>query len=355
VSAQLCAARQLFSSDPEGLDACRKGKRLEPFLDECAKRCREEAPDGDFEAGCARLTAGTEVFARRSEALATLPQGTPAQRDARWEETVALHKKRRVLNRRQNWKLHCQRECCDGDCKAECAAAQPVRSGDPQWWSSVGGHPSPAADWLRERFPRYFDGGYYRCIPFSNFFGWFFTAGLVAFFYGVVRQFWFQRSGKMQPSLVQRIPDEFTLVDPIAGGGGRERHKRWLRSLLEKQGLLDLVNAQKLLTGSGVAIYFLVAWCNVVFGYPVELSLQAVLTMGFPCLAAWLRIYHSHGHHELAQASHSARDAWLDQPDRGPLQTLQAIEIPQEVHEELRRRRAAIKKTRSPDQQVHDE
>ncbi len=355
-SPQLCAAEQLFSGDPDGLHECRKGKRLEPFLEECADRCRDAAPDGDFEAGCAHLVAGTEEFARRSKDIAISPQGDAAQREARWEETIALYEDRRTLNEGQNWKLHCQQECCDEDCEAGCVAAHPVRSGDDVWWEKTAkGHPSNAANVLREKFPLYFAQGYYRCIPFSNFFGWFITSALVAFLYGVAKHWWFKRPGKMRPTWIQRIPDEFTLVDPADGNGWWERRKRWLRSALARQGLLHLVNAQKAATGAGVAIYFLVAWCNVVFAYPVELSLQAVLTMGIPCLAASLRIYYSYGHHEIAVVSHTARDAWLDRPDIGPLQTLQEIEIPQEVREEMRRRRAASKGNHPPAQQAHDE
>jgi len=367
ISPQLCVTRELFSDDETDLGACRKGRRLEPFQDQCADRCRDAAPDGDFEVGCAELTDGVEEFARREREIEGLPGGDAGVEGAQKAKILALYKDRRSLHAARNWKLDCERECCDADCERGCAAAHPIRSDDADWWSSVGGHPSRGADAMRRWIAPYFKWGYYHCIPFSNFYGWFLTSFLVIGLYGFAKQRWILKlesraaargDGETDPSTVfpfHRIPDELGLTDRREGEGWREGPKARIRSTVERLGIPQIVNVKKLWTAVGILIYALVAWCNVVFAHPVELSLLAVLTMGAPSLAALLRLYKAHGEQEFARDSYNAYNTWREQPDIRPLDTLQRIEIPQEILEEKRRREAAAILAQSAAQQADDD
>jgi uncharacterized membrane protein len=292
-SPQYCAVREVFGPGETDLGECAKGRRLEPFLDRCARRCRANAPDGDFEQGCDDLTRGVaEIEAQ---------EGSPDQ-----------SRERKALHRGQNWKLSCERECCGADCESACVAAHPVRSDDEAWWLSVGGHPSTIADWSHRTFPWYFQRGFYQCIPFSNFYGWMITSFLALALYGWVKQEWLLDLEKAAADrkgddgirslyLAQQVPDDLTLLDSNDRGESWERTKVYWRKMAEDRELLPFLNLQKLLTGSGVLIYVLVAWCNVVFAHPAGLSLLAVLTMGLPCVAALLRLFRSDGERALAQ------------------------------------------------------
>jgi uncharacterized membrane protein len=291
-SFQHCAYRELFGPGETDLGRCRKGRRLEPFLERCAQQCRSAAPDGDFEEGCDDLTRGVEEL----EA---------------WEEGPELFRARKGLHKGRNWKLSCERECCGADCETVCEAAHPVRSDDETWWRSVGGHPSTIADWSHRKFPWYFQWGFYQCIPFSNFYGWMITSFIALALYGWIKQEWILDLEKAAADrkgddgvrslyLAQQVPDDLTLLDSNDRGDSWERTKTYWRKMAEDRALLPYLNLQKLFTGSGVLIYILVAWCNVVFAYPVGLSLLAVFTMGVPCLIALLRLFRSDGEQALA-------------------------------------------------------
>lgn len=292
VSVQYCAYRQLVEPGKADLGECGKGRRLEPYLDQCAQQCRSAAPDGEFEDGCDDLTSGVAKLASR-------------------EESPELYRERKALHRGQNWKLSCERECCDADCETACSAAHPVRSDDATWWDDAGGHPSAIADWSHRKFPWYFQWGFYQCIPFSNFYGWMITSFIALALYGWVKQEWILDLEKAAADrkgddgirtlyLTQQIPDDLTLLDSNDRGESWERTKNYWRKMAEDRELLPFLNLQKLFTGSGVLIYVMVAWCNVVFAYPVGLSLLAVFTMGLPCVVALMRLFHSDGERALA-------------------------------------------------------
>lgn len=301
-SLQYCVGRELFGPGETELGSCRKGERLAPFMESCARQCRAAAPDGDLEQGCEDLTRGVLGF-----------EGV--------EESAALRRERKALNRGRNWKLTCERECCDADCEAGCVDAHPVISDDDDQWRARGGHPSVVADALRGALPLYFQHGYYRCIPFSNFYGWMITSFLAIFIYGLVKRKWIvtaerraaakHEDGSAAVFLILQIPDDLSLLQSNEGAAWYEKGKTYLREkmLTEQGGLQPYLNIQKILTGSGVLIYLLVAWCNVGMAHPAELSLLAMFAMGVPWLAAMLRLLRSDGEAVLAARMFAENEA----------------------------------------------
>jgi len=280
---------------------CKIGVRAGTYLLDCAQQCRVASPLEDLEEGCATLVAGAD------EMLARPDHSTEPGVDYR------------AISRKRNWKLDCEVECCAGDCESACEEAHPILSGDDDWWRSVGGHPSASAAWLADTFPWYFHRGWFHCIPFSNYIGWLFTSLLAFLIYGVAKTKWVVgweknaalRGGTDKPAALswdQAVPDHLTILSDDEGPERWRAYKARMRDRARQFSLMKALNVQKLITGSGVVIYFGVAWCNILFVQPSGLALIALFGMGLPVIAALFRLFNSEGESEIVARMYAELD-----------------------------------------------
>lgn len=275
---------------------CDRESRLAHFVTRCAAQCETAASDGVLEEACEELI---------SEAEGVVVEAEKAPGSSSTASLVDLCKD---IKSRDNWKLACERECCDQECEADCAAAVPIRSHDDEWWADQGGKAwmvgtTPLPTLLREKASAYYDRGWYFCIPFSNFYGWLLTSGLVFLLYGFAKKLFIvrweeaarhKRAGDFLLAWAHAVPHDLTLFSE--GSLLRAVVKKaavvpQFQDLDVKVATSPLTNVEKLITLGGMGIYFGVSWCNVLFAYPSGLVLIALFGMLIPLLAAIFRLY----------------------------------------------------------------
>ncbi len=280
---------------------CTRPARVEAFVNRCAGSCERAATDGELTEGCEDLVWS----------VVELHGGTPADEAACEAEFIRV-------KRRENWKLACERECCDRDCEHACATAVPVHSGDDQWWAAQGGKAwtigdRPMPTLLREKLWIYYQWGWYFCIPFSNFYGWLITSFAVFFVYGVIKKKWLvpweKRAAanarhKLLLAWSDGVPKGLNLIPGADSSTGTAIRKSMANSRLAgyEEALLSspVTDVQKLTVLGGVMIYFSVSWCNILFAYPSGLVLIALFGMLLPLAGAIFRLYSWEGQ----QANH---------------------------------------------------
>ncbi len=295
-----CRKRQKKAGGDVDMSLCDRESRLTRFVTLCAAQCETAASDGVLEDACEELISEAEGVVAEAEQAPS--GGSPAPKAS------LLHLCKEIKGR-DNWKLACERECCDQDCQDACAAAVPVDSHDDLWWAAQGGKAWKVGDAavptvLRDKVGFYYQQGWYFCIPFSNFYGWLLTSGLVFLLYGFAKRWWIvkweqrarqKRSEEFQLAWSHAVPDDLNLF-PSEGSILRQaiRKATVLPQLAELDVKLEtspITNVQKLITLGGMGIYFSVSWCNVLFAYPSGLVLIALFGMLIPLLAAIFRLY----------------------------------------------------------------